>query len=496
MATTLTPTEAWEPLPAAQWDASAAAHLLRRTGWSATPAETARVTADGLAPTLDRLFPTNPSTIAKPDSVANLREYAPEYVRKLAAAHPEEKRRLQKEARERSQQALQDTGLRWLGFAAQPATAAQAKWVLFLSDVYVVSAQKVKNAALIWTHFDQLALHSLGPAPELTKAISRSPAMIDYLDLNQNRREAPNENFARELFELFLLGEGHYTERDIKEAARAFTGYRQRFGEFFYAARQHDYGDKTVFGHTGRFTGDEVIGLAYQQPAAGTFLPRELAKFYLSDTPLPPAQLDALGAWWRTRDYDLRALAQRFFSSRLFFAPEYRANFIKSPVQLYLGLVQDLDLDVTPVPRLVLNPLRQMGQALYNPPNVRGWVGGRNWINSSTLAARRRLIAALYNPLNEDRLNADEIAALNSARARGQTRFSVADASFAAAARLDAGAAADRLLGNFLAAPVSPAFRDTVRQFLTSGAHDDASRLRQLRRTATVLMESPEYQLC
>lgn len=496
MATTLTPTEAWEPLPAAEWDARTAAHLLRRTGWSATPAETARATADGLARTLDRLFPVTPATIAKPDSVARLREYAPEFVKQLAAANPIEKRQLQKEARERSQQALQDTGLRWLEFAAQPATAAQAKWVLFLSDVYVVSAQKVKNAALIWTHFDLLSLHSLGPAPELTKAISRSPAMIDYLDLNQNRREAPNENFARELFELFLLGEGHYTEHDIKEAARAFTGYRQRFGEYFYANRQHDFGEKTVFDHTGHFNGDDVIALAYQQPAAGTFLPRELAKFYLTDAPLPAEQLDALGAWWSARDYDLRALAQRFFSSRIFYAPEYRANFIKSPVQLYLGLLQDLDLDVTPVPRLVLNPLRQMGQALYNPPNVRGWVGGRNWINSATLAARRRLIGALFTPLNEDKLNADEIAALNAARARGETRFSVSDATFGEIARLDSTGAADRLLGNFLAAPVAPAFRDTVRQFLTSGAHDDASRLRQLRRTATVLMESPEYQLC
>ncbi|MBS0633238.1 MAG: DUF1800 domain-containing protein [Verrucomicrobia bacterium] len=496
MATTLTPTEAWEPLPASRWDASAAAHLLRRTGWSATPAEVARATADGLAPTLDRLFPGTPATIAKPDSVTRLREYAPEYVKQLAAANPVEKRQLQKEARERSQQALQDTGLRWLDFAAQPATAAQAKWVLFLSDVYVVSAEKVKNAALIWSHFDRIALHSLGPAPELTKAISRSPAMIEYLDLNQNRREAPNENFARELFELFLLGEGHYTERDIKESARAFTGYRQRFGEFFYAARQHDYGEKTIFGRTGHFTGDDVIALAYRQPAAGTFLPHELAKFYLTDEPLPAAQLEALGAWWSAHDYNLRALAQRFFASQLFFDQEYRANFIKSPVQLYLGLVQDLNLDVTPVPRLVLNPLRQMGQALYNPPNVRGWVGGRNWINSATLAARRRLVGALFNPLNEDKLNADEIAALNAARARGETKFSVDNAVFADLAKLDPAAAADRLLGNFLAAPVSSAFRDTVRQFLTSGAHDDASRLRQLRRTATVLMESSEYQLC
>src|SRR4029077_9127772 len=137
-------------------------------------------------------------------------------------------------------------------------------WVLFLSDVYVVSAEKIRNTAHLFEHFDILARHGLGPAPALTKAVSRSPAMVIYLDLNQSQRRAPNENFARELFELFVLGEGNYTEQDIKEAARAFTGYRAQplDGGFRYVENQHDPTDKTVFGKTGKFTGDEVIDLA------------------------------------------------------------------------------------------------------------------------------------------------------------------------------------------------------------------------------------------
>ena len=158
----------------------------------------------------------------------------------VRSAAGDQKRQLQREARERTQLAIQDMSIKWLQFAAQPGNAAFAKWVLFLSDVYVVGVDKVKNAALIWEHFDILGRNALGPAPVLAKAVSRSPAMVAYLDLNQSKRGAPNENFARELFELFLLGEGNYTEQDIKESARAFTGYRQQFGVFRNAPGQHD----------------------------------------------------------------------------------------------------------------------------------------------------------------------------------------------------------------------------------------------------------------
>lgn len=209
-----------------------------------------------------------------------------------------------------------------------------------------------------------------------------------------------------------------------------------------------------------------------------------------------PGTLDALGDWWRGQHFDLRALALRFFWQPVIFSPEYRGNFIKSPVQLYLGLLQDLDLNVTPLPRPTLTALRQMGQLLYNPPNVRGWVGGRNWINSATLAARRRLVESLFTPLNEERLNADEQRELAAARTSGFDRFTVSPAQFSGLAKLAPAAAADELLGNFLALPASSEFRDRVSQFLSPGASDQAQRHRRVRRAATVLLQSPEYQLC
>ena len=494
MKLTFAASEAWQPLPAAEWNADAARHLLRRAGWSALPAEVTRATADGLVVTLDRLFPAQPLLFPQPKLIANLMQDTPAIARKLVSpAGGEDRRLLLREARERTQLAIQDMSIRWLEYAVQPQNAAFAKWVLFLSDVYVVGIEKVKNAALIWQHFDLLARNSLGAAPALAKAVSRSPAMVVYLDLNQSKRNAPNENFARELFELFLLGEGNYTENDIKESARAFTGYRQQFGVFRQAPNQHDWGTKMIFGHTGSFSGDDVIDLAFKLPAAGAFLPHEMVKFYLSDTPLPPEYLLTFGEGWRASGYNLRDLARRFFGSRLFFAPEFRGDFIKSPVQFYLGLVQDLDLNIAPIPRQVLVPLRQMGQMLFNPPNVRGWVGGRNWINSATLEVRRQLVESLFSPLNEDALNADEQIELVAARAAGAGHFRVSDDLLA---QLDPAAATQQLLADFLALPATPQFRDSVRQFLANDPADGSQRLRRVRRATVTLLQSPEYQLC
>jgi uncharacterized protein (DUF1800 family) len=498
MTLSLAPQQSWDPLPAEQWNQEAAQHLLRRAGWSAIPSEVLRATQEGLPATLERLFPERPALLPEPELIARDEERTLALQQQAAVAPPEEKRNLQRQIREHSQEALLDLTVKWLQFSAQPANAAYQKWVLFLSDVYVVSFEKVPRAPLIYRHFDLLARLGLGPAPALAKAVSRSPAMILYLDLNQNRPEAPNENFARELFELFLLGEGNYSEQDIKESARAFTGYRLgRAGrEFLFAPRQHDNGPKTIFGQTGNFSGDDVIDLAYGTRAAGAFLPHELVKFYLSDAMLPPDTLDALGARWRAQGYNLRWLAHRFFGSRLFFAPEFRAAFIKSPVQYYLGLMQDLELDVAPAPRLVVGPLRQMGQVLFRPPNVRGWVGGRAWINSGSLAARRGLAESLFNPLNERALNQDELVAVAAARGAGQANFRVADERLEPLLGAGPDGAAERLCSALLAAPPAPAYLADLRAYLAGAGPGEPEARRRVRRALISTLAAAEYQLC
>lgn len=488
---TLSPAEAWQPLPAAQWDEAAARHLLQRIGFSATPVETVRALKDGLQPTLKRHFGQMPA-FAKPKLIAELEADAPELMQRMKQGDPEQKRRAAQDARERSREALGEMTIKWLDQASRPEFSPAEKWLLFLSDVWVVSIEKVKNAALIHQHQDILRRFALGSAQNLAKAMSRSPAMIVYLDLQQSQREAPNENFARELFELFTLGEGNYSEADIKQAARAFTGYRQRAGEFVYNPRQHDAGRMTVFGHSGHYTGDDVIDLVFRQKAAGTFLPKEMIRFYLSDTPLPAAYTDALGEAWARDSYSLRDLAINFFSSRAFFAEEYRGNYIKSPVQFYLGLLQDLELRVAPLPRRVLGALRQMGQMPFDPPNVRGWVGGRAWINSATLAVRRQVINALLSPLNEDALNGDEQHALATARADGVTHFTLGPEQFKPWSRLPSDQAARQLLARALPGRPADPLADRLEKFLERGATRPEATVRA---ALAALLESPDYQL-
>jgi uncharacterized protein (DUF1800 family) len=491
---TLTAAEAWQPLPSAEWNDAAARHLLQRIGFSATPAELARVVKDGPTRSLERYFAKMPA-LPKPRQIADLEGEYGEITRRLASGTPEERRMAQQDARERSREALFDFTIKWLQLASRPENAPAEKWLLFLSDVWVVGVEKVKNSALIYQHQDILRQHALGSAIGLAKAVSRSPAMVVYLDLQQSRQEAPNENFARELFELFTLGEGNYTENDIKQAARAFTGYRQRQGQFAFVQRQHDDGPKTVFGRTGDFNGDEVINLVFRQKAAGTFLPKEMARFYLTENPLPAAHIDALGAWWAGEGYDLRKLAVKFFGSRAFFAPAYRDGYIKSPIQFYLGLVQDLDLSVAPLPRQLIGSLRAMGQMPFDPPNVRGWVGGRSWINSATLAARRQLISALLSPLNEDNLNGDEQIELAAAYADGITNFTLDQQKLAQWAKLSPADRAKQLVSRYVPDLAGTDLEKQVAAFLERSAQVSQAPAATRAALAT-LLESPNYQLC
>ena len=486
----LNATQAWSALPSSEWSAAHAAHLLRRTGWTARPVDVARAVQDGLEATLDRLFPRHPPSWPAPPVLAELTAEIKASAQRARTLSEPEQRKERNQLRQRFRDAGQTLTLDWLQHARSSDSAAFSKWVLFLSDVYVTSEQKVKQVPLLYDHQRILREHALGSAPVLTKAVSRSPAMIVYLDLQQSKAGAPNENFARELFELFVLGEGHYSENDIKEAARAFTGYRQRFGEFGYQRRQADTGSKTIFGATSRFDGDDVIDLAYRQPTAATFLPAEMARFYLSQDPLPVEWITALGKIWRAEKFNLRQLALTFFGSQAFYAPQYRGNAIKSPVQFYLGLLQDLDLDPLPVPRFTLNALRGMGQQVFDPPNVRGWVGGRQWINSTTLAARRQTSRFLVEGLPERLFNADETAAIERAREAGHGPFTLPDERLRDLRQSSPRQTVQAWCARWLPTPPPAAAIDALAELLTDANADDV-------RTALItLLQSPDYNLC
>ena len=404
----------------------------------------------------------------------------------------EEARQRRQQARQMEREAYAAYGMEWLAFAREPAHSAQEKVVLFFQNVWVVAFQGLRSASALRDYHERIRGGLGGNYPDLCKSLARSPAMVRYLNLNQNRRGAPNENFARELFELFCLGEGNYTEADVKEAARALTGFVLDGDDTVrFVLRRHDAGPKTIFGERGAFDMEGLIDLIFRQPAAARFLPHELARFYLSEEGLPEELLSPLAESWRASGYSIPFLLRTFFSADFFFAERFRGNLIKSPIQFYLGLLQDLDLDVFPSPRLSLNPLRAMGQAFFNPPNVRGWVGGRQWINSATLAARAQLVNSLFEDPGRLRLNADEEAAVALAKAHGKGRFTVDRPWLAELGRMDDAELARTLAERFHADPRPEALQPLLRE-VPAGLRGRARGTACLK----LALSCPAYHLC
>lgn len=419
------PHEAWGALPAKQWNSAAARHLCSRLGFSVNPNFVSEVEAKGpratIAATLGGLRP-----FEQPKAVAEMAEGAGDYRQELREAPEAERQAIRQKRQQQERESYAQFALDWYTFARRPAHSVQEKMVGFFQNVWVVSFEGVRETASLFGHQDRIRHLLRGTYPEMCRVLARSPAMVRYLNLQQNSKESPNENFARELFELFTLGEGHYSEADVRETARALTGWQfDRTGGVRFNPRRHDDGEKTVFGERARYDLDGIIEVIFRQPAAARFLPQELARHYLHPGGLPEELLAPLADAWRAKEYSLPFLYETFFASQTFFAPEYRGQMIKSPEHFALGVLQDLGLDVLPFPRRTVNALRLMGQPFFNPPNVRGWVGDRHWINSATLTARRQFVENLLRPLDEESLNADERQALEAARAEGRGRFSI-----------------------------------------------------------------------
>jgi uncharacterized protein (DUF1800 family) len=362
---TLTANEAWQPfVPDAQspFDRTAAAHLFRRAGFSATFAELDRAVEQGPQATVKALL-QNPS----------LQPFDAEMVRMadsvLAVNNPE---------------ALASWWLYRMRFT--PAPLAE-KLTLFWHGHFATSAAKVNNARLMYRQSAVLRAQACGVYGDFVKAMARDPAMLLYLDSATNRKNHPNENFAREVLELFCLGPGNYSERDIQQLARCFTGWEIQHGEFKFHSYQHDFGKKTIFQKTGEWDGDDAIRVILQQPAAADFLCRKLVRFFVTDDSDESATLiQPLAEQLRESDYQIGPLVETILTSRAFYSPEARGSKVRAPVELGIGLLRALDT-TTNMTRLAVN-LRDLGQLPLFPPNVKGWKGGREWLNASTLLGR------------------------------------------------------------------------------------------------------------
>jgi uncharacterized protein (DUF1800 family) len=258
-----------------------------------------------------------------------------------------------------------------------------------------------------------LRRYASGNFGQLLHAVGKDPAMVIYLDSASNRKGKPNENFAREVMELFTLGEGHYTETDVREAARAFTGWSidPDSGGFRWRPALHDDGMKTVLGRTGNFDGDGVLDILLTRRETAEFIVTKLWREFVSPEP-DPAEVRRIAQQFQLSNYEVKVALRELLLAPAFWAPETRGALIKSPVDLVVGTMRTLDFQVgDPLPLALV--VAQLGQNLFSPPNVRGWPGGEAWINSATLLARKGFAERIFR--------ADEMptVAMNELRRRG-----------------------------------------------------------------------------
>ena len=238
--------------------------------------------------------------------------------------------------------------------------------------------------------------NGLGSFKTLLMEVSNSPAMLQYLNNQQNRKGKPNENFARELMELFTLGRGNYTEHDIKESARSFTGWMyDKDGSFIFRPNFHDAGTKTFFGKTGNFDGENIIDIILDKPETADFIARKIYKFFVNDNP-NETHVKELATHFFNSKYDIGELVKKMFTSDWFYSPENVGTKIKSPVEFIVGLSREFYVTYNK-PQVLIQLQSSLGQYLFNPPNVAGWPGGQNWIDSSSLMLRMRIPSLVLN---------------------------------------------------------------------------------------------------
>ena len=494
------------PLPAAEWNEATAAHLINRAGFGGTREDIQALHRQGLTLAVRQLvdFPAGLADVPAPEwaQPSNLRELRME-ARSSAIGDPEQKRTKMRELQMMEGEQMLSLRKWWLERMLNSPAPLLEKMTLFWHGHFATSAQKVKDAYFMWLQNDTLRRHALGNFSTLVKRVSRDPAMMIYLDLQQSRKEHPNENWARELMELFTVGIGNYTEQDIREAARSFTGYRvdMTTQQFRFAPGQHDTGFKTVLGRTGPLNGDDVIDALINQPACAQFIGRKLWRFLVEDEPAPETT-NRVAETLRRHQFELRPVLREIFSSAQFYSPAAMAGQIKSPVQY---LIQTVKLLRTSLPSAVAtqNAMRQMGQTLFAPPNVKGWDGGRSWITTSTLLFRYNFTNYLIN--GDTMLPAGAAASRIKGAGPGFRRFDQRSAALTQREAIDVTALApsqlrqepDKLVSHlaaqFFAKPLSETESNTFRHYLQARQPDTSDQT--VRGLIHLMLSTPEFQV-
>lgn len=284
----------------------------------------------------------------------------------------------------------------WMAEMLTTVSPLSEKMVLFWHNHFTSSLRKVRMPLLMYRQHMTLRRHALGNFRDLLQAMARDPAMLVYLDGAANRREKPNENFARELMELFTLGEGRYGEQDVREAARAFTGWGidRNTGEFLFRRALHDDAVKTVLGISGPHDGAAVLDILLARPETAEFIVAKLWREFVSMEP-DRSEVQRIAGLFRNSAYDIRVALRELLVADAFYAPRHRGNLVKSPVDVVVGTLRQFRMTVSdPLPYALT--VGRLGQDLFAPPNVKGWPGGETWINATTLLSRRQFLENVF----------------------------------------------------------------------------------------------------
>lgn len=376
------PLEPFRPDVHGPWDTPAACHLLRRAGFAPSIGEIRTALDRGPSETVRVLVEGDAEESRAASEMEEIRSYV------------------------RRSEGLDAVRGWWLRRMARTTRPLHARMAVFWHGHFATSNEKVRSAPMMLAQVETIEARGMGPFEDLLLAMSQDPAMIVWLDGASNIKGRPNENYARELFELFALGVGNYTERDVKEAARAFTGWHQREGRFRFFPRDHDSSVKTVLGATGDLGGEDVVRLAVGHPACSRFLASKILAEFV--TPRPDGELvEAFAACLRENGMHVGRSLSVLLSSRAMFDPAHRRSRIKSPVEFVVGICRSLE---TKAPaRVLVDSVNQMGQRLLEPPSVKGWPGHRSWINSSTALLRLNAVRRLTDPDGNGMLSTGEL---------------------------------------------------------------------------------------
>jgi uncharacterized protein (DUF1800 family) len=379
MADTIDPRWAWEPYrpsSASLWDLKKVGHLYRRAAFGATWSDLQAGLASGPDQTIERLLQGGTGLEAFEAQTAPLE--------RSTARGADGKQ----------------AGAWWLYRMLYSPHPLREKMTLFWHNHFATSNAKVRNAGYMLGQYDLMYHHALGNFGTLLQEMSKDPAMLVWLDTHISKKGMPNENYARELMELFSLGIGHYSEKDIREAAKAFTGWRIENAKAVFRPAEHDESVKTVLGQSGKWQGSDIVRICLEQKSAASFICGKLYRFLVSETvPAAPELLAPLADEFRSSNYDFGAVVARVLRSNLFFSPLVYRTRIKPPVDFVLGLVRALEGHVGST--ALAQDLASLGQDLFYPPSVKGWDGGPAWLDGHTLLFRQNLALAMTSTTDD-----------------------------------------------------------------------------------------------